>query len=63
MSNTERCEFCQHSEWRGKELMNCTITFVNGSKFKRAMIVQRFDSCDKFVREPGADDEQPNEVM
>ena len=57
MSNTERCEFCRHSERRDKESMKCNLTFINGSKFKRVMIVQRFDSCEKFVREPGADDE------
>ena len=54
-----RCEFCQHSEWRDKESMKCIITPSRkyGVVVSRFMIVQRFDSCDRFVRESGADDE------
>ena len=56
MSNTERCEFCQHSEWRDKESMKCVISFTAEFPMERFMIVQRFDSCARFVREPGSDD-------
>ena len=56
-STSRRCEHCQHSTYRDGESMNCTITFVGEALLKRVMIVQRFDSCEKFVREPGADDE------
>ena len=55
---SRRCEHCQHSEWRDKESMNCRVNFtMHLDMITRNMIVQRFDSCEKFVREPGAVDE------
>ena len=54
MSNTERCEFCQYSAYRNEESMFCVI---DAETFHRLMIVLPHDSCKKFVREPGADDE------